>query len=371
MLKVLMTTDAVGGVWTYALELCRALEPLDVQVVLATMGPPPSHDQRHDAAAISNITLVVSHFQLEWMTDPWTDVERAGHWLLELERQTQPDIIHLNGYAHGNLDWQAPVMIVAHSCVLSWWEAVKRTPLPDEWLTYAATVSRGLRAANLVVAPTHAMLDALRRHYRRLPQTDVIPNGRDPSAYRRRRKEAYILSAGRLWDEAKNIVALDDIAPRLRWPVRVAGETARTDGSTASFSSVERLGALDPVSLAGQMSRASIYALPARYEPFGLSALEAGLSGCALVLGDIESLREVWGDAALFVPLDDSKALLRTLTRLIDSEDLRTAMGERARGRALQYTPQRMAEAYLHAYAQLRNVLTPTDVPADLQATRG
>ncbi len=32
--------------------------------------------------------------------------------------------------------------------------------------------------------------------------------------------------------------------------------------------------------------------LPARYEPFGLSVLEAALSGCALVLGDIPSLRE-------------------------------------------------------------------------------
>ena len=58
------------------------------------------------------------------------------------------------------------------------------------------------------------------------------------------------------------------------------------------------------------MGRAAIYALPARYEPFGLSILEAALSGCALVIGDIPSLREIWADAALFVPSDGHDAPL-------------------------------------------------------------
>ena len=56
------------------------------------------------------------------------------------------------------------------------------------------------------------------------------------------------------------------------------------------------------------LRRATIFALPARYEPFGLSALEAGLAGCALVLGDIP-MREVWHDAAMFVPPEQPAAL--------------------------------------------------------------
>jgi hypothetical protein len=40
-MKVLMTADAVGGVWTYALELSGALARHDIEVVLATMGPLP------------------------------------------------------------------------------------------------------------------------------------------------------------------------------------------------------------------------------------------------------------------------------------------------------------------------------------------
>ena len=67
-------------------------------------------------------------------------------------------------------------------------------------------------------------------------------------------------------------------------------------------------GRLTPPQMARVVSRApSIYALPARYEPFGLSVLEAALSGCALVLGDIPSLREIWDGAALFVDPDDAR----------------------------------------------------------------
>ena len=119
-------------------------------------------------------------------------------------------------------------------------------------------------------------------------------------------KEPFILAVGRLWDEAKNVAALERVAPRLGWPVSVAGEEAHPGGGQVRPGHVRRLGRLAPEALAPWFARASIYALPARYEPFGLSALEAALAGCALVLGDIPSLREVWGDAAR--PLGTTRA---------------------------------------------------------------
>ena len=98
------------------------------------------------------------------------------------------------------------------------------------------------------------------------------------------------------------------------------------------------------------LAESAVYALPARYEPFGLSALEAGLCGCALVLGDIPSLREVWGDAATYVDPDDAPALARTLNTLADDERTRADLGRRARVRALEYSPTRLAAGYLAAY---------------------
>jgi len=100
-----------------------------IEVALATMGPPPSAEQQSDVTALAAVELFQSAFRLEWMEDPWIDLRRAGEWLLGLEERVRPDLIHLNSFAHGDLPWRAPTVVVGHSCVLSWWEAVKVNPL--------------------------------------------------------------------------------------------------------------------------------------------------------------------------------------------------------------------------------------------------
>lgn len=67
----------------------------------------------------------------------------------------------------------------------------------------------------------------------------------------------------------------------------------------------------------------------------GLSVLEAAQAGCALVLGDIDSLRELWDGAATFVPE-------------------RQALAARAKQRSLALTPERMASQYAALYRELR-----------------
>lgn len=353
MTRILMTADTVGGVWTYALDLARALAPYHVSVALATMGQLPTPAQCAEANSVSNLTFHPSAFPLEWMADPWEDVARAGDWLRQLEKDLEPDLIHLNGYAHGGLPWRAPTLMVGHSCVLSWWRAVHGEDAPPAWDRYRAEVRRGLRAADRVIAPTQAMLDTLQTQYGPFATGQVIPNGRGCNAFAPGEKQPFVFSAGRLWDEAKNISALAEAARDLPWPVLVAGDTAHPGGSVATPAHVRLLGCLTPDQVAEWLARASIYALPARYEPFGLSALEAGLSGCALVLGDIPSLREVWGEAALFVPPDDPEALRDVLCRLIGDAELRGEIGERARSRAQAYTLECMAGGYLAAYREL------------------
>ena len=215
-MRVLLTADTVGGVWTYALDLSAGLAGRGVEVVLATMGAAMSDEQRAAAEGIPGLRLAESAYRLEWMQDPWEDVRRAGEWLLRLRDRLQPDLVHLNGYAHGALDWGLPVLMVGHSCVLSWWHAVKGEPAPAEWDRYRQAVRSGLAAADLVVAPTGAMLAALQEHYGPLDSTAMIANGAHADAYRVGRKEPLVLAAGRLWDEAKNVAALEAVAPGLR-----------------------------------------------------------------------------------------------------------------------------------------------------------
>jgi len=351
--RVLMTTDTLGGIWTYTLELARALGQREIQVALATMGAHLSASQRAEVRELPALTVFESSFKLEWMADPWQDVGRAGRWLLELEEAIRPDVVHLNSYSYGALPWRTPTLVVAHSCVLSWWEAIKGEPAPDTWQRYRHQVARGLRGADLVLAPTRAMLSVLERHYGRFGRRRVVPNGRDSGLFRPGVKVPLIFAMGRLWDEAKNVAMLDKVAPSLTWPIYVAGEDHHPAGGEVRYRAVRSLGRLEAPAAARWLARAAIYALPARYEPFGLSILEAGLAGCALVLGDIPSLREVWDDVAVFVPPDDAGALAVTLQGLTQDTARRVEFAARARARALQLTPERMSAGYLAVYREI------------------
>ena len=354
--RVLMTADTIGGVWTYAADLIRALEPHGIEVLLATMGHAVSPEQREDLAGLRNVELAESGYRLEWMDDSWADVAAAGEWLLGLEQEFVPDIVHLNGYAHAALPWVVPTIVVAHSCVYSWWRAVKGGVPSESWRRYRQEVQRGLQAADLVIAPTRAMINCLLENYCDLLRRRVIPNGRSLDLFKPGKKEDFILSAGRLWDEAKNVEAVCACSVELPWPVYVAGEKECPDGRALNalvknaLVAVNCLGRLRSREMKGWFSRAGIFAHPARYEPFGLCVLEAALSGCALVLGDIPALRENWNGAAVFVNPADPGTLRNALQRLIKEPTERERWGRAALERGRQFDIGLTATRYIDAY---------------------
>ena len=101
-----------------------------------------------------------------------------------------------------------------------------------------------------------------------------------------------------------------------------------------------------------------------RFEPFGLAVLEAARAGCALVLSDIATFRELWDGAALFVA---RRRRRRALPRDRDA-DRRCAicacrLGEQARRRARRYTPQATADSDARRS-------TPTCSPSACRASR-
>jgi glycosyltransferase involved in cell wall biosynthesis len=349
--RVLMTADAVGGVWTYALELARALVPHGFLTTLATMGPLPEREQLAAARAVPGLTVISRDFRLEWMDHPWDDVARAGEWLLELEARLAPAVVHVNGFAHAALPWRSPVVAIGHSCLLSWSDTIPGALEQGKVDLYRAAATRGLRSADRVVAPTAAMLAALQRHYGPFTNASVVSNGRTAEGFRPAAKEPLVFTAGRLWDRAKNVQLLASIAPRLEWPVVIAGTAHEQGAGTApELPGARMVGRLTEHELSVWLGRASIFALPARYEPFGLLPLEAALSGCALVLGDIASLREVWGDTADYVDPASADALHAAIARLIAAPRLLRGRAAAARERALGYTPARMAGGYAGIY---------------------
>jgi glycogen(starch) synthase len=352
--SVLMTADTVGGVWTFAMELAGALIGRGAAVTIATSGGPLSREQRNQLRAAGTPEIFESNFRLEWQDEPWADIDRASDWLRGIADRVRPDVLHLSEYSNAAGNWNLPVVVTAHSCVCSWFAAVKKCGAPAQWHEYRRRVASGLRSAGIVTAPSRAMLAYLEEHYGCLARAIVIRNGRRADQVSCVDREPLIFSAGRIWDEAKNVSLLAEIAPQLPWPVYVAGEA-----KGASFPNVRTLGQLNSNEILSWMSRARIYCLPAKYEPFGLSILEAAICGCALVLGDIDSLREIWTGAARFTDPNDPNALREVLLELIADERASVLAGEAARKRARQYDPERMADGYLKAYAAAREAMYP------------
>lgn len=349
--RLLLTADTEGGVWTFALTLAQELLRKDFEVCLASFGPSVSDSQRRSAAGIEGLQWFHHYSKLEWMNEPWTDIERAGRWLTGIVQQWQPEVIHLNTLCHGALPWNVPVVVTHHSCVLSWWTAVKRSPLPESWARYRKEVKRTLDAACAVVAPSQAALSGIEGHYDvEFGSAFSIHNGCNPELFRPASKEPFILSAGRLWDEGKNVKALIKIASRLSWPVYLAGDTSHAGSGETRPTDCHLLGKLSATDLSRWYSRAAIYASPAYYEPFGLAVLEAALSGCALVLSDIPSLRELWNGAAIFISPDDPGSLEAALRKLIADKGHREQMSEAALERGKTFTQARMAAQYIDAY---------------------
>jgi glycosyltransferase involved in cell wall biosynthesis len=114
------------------------------------------------------------------------------------------------------------------------------------------------------------------------------------------------------------------------------------------------LGFLPRAELESRLRRSAVYLSPARYDPFGLLPLQAALHGCALLLSDIPSYREVWDGAACFFRSNDVADLRRQWSRLLDDPERRNKFQSLAAERALIFTPARMAAAYRSLYASVR-----------------
>jgi glycosyltransferase involved in cell wall biosynthesis len=347
-IRILMTTDTVGGVWTYSCALASQLAASGADVGLVTMGRRARAEQREMLRG-SRVRLIETDLALEWQDPEGQDLARARRILTKLDAQFRPDVIHLNSFREATFDWHAPVVLVAHSCVGSWALACRDTAWLGEprWRSYAERVAAALDKAQAWVCPTQSFHDVIAQIYHPQSPGAVIWNGITPRGALGRKQEL-ILAAGRLWDRAKNIEVLAAAAPGLDWPVQVAGAATVSPSHCITW-----LGQLPHDAMRARMEHAAIFASPAFYEPFGLAVLEAAAAGCALVLSDIPTFRELWTGAALFVDPTDGKALHRTLAGLCADDRERMRLQRAAFEHSLTYSLTRTTSAYLRLYEDL------------------
>ncbi len=377
-MKILLTTDAVGGVWQYTTELAQALSARGVECVVAVLGPAPDENQRialvssvlprkresrakQDVARNSGflrsqergtpITLIETGLPLDWTCADAAPVLAAGKAIAALAKDHAADLIHYNMPTLAAAGPPAiPSIAVAHGCVSTWWEAAKGTPLGRDYRWHRALTADGLRAVDRVVAPSAAYAAIVERHYRLETPVLAIHNGRtligayDPAAP----MADVALTVGRLWDGVKNAALLDKAAARLPIPFLAAGASKGPHGETIRLDHLRELGHLSGEQIAAHLAKRPIFVSAASFEPFGLAVLEAAQAGCALVLADIPTFRELWDGAASFVPLDGGWC--EAIEALVHDTPRRSALGEAARSRAARYTPDATADRMLALY---------------------
>lgn len=356
-MRILMTTDTVGGVWTFAKQLAEELLAKGCHVALVSVGAPPSDAQIKSVNAQSarwgaRFRFVASTSPLEWMQENDRAYSQAAPLLMDVAADFGADLILSSQYCFGALPFDGPKVVVAHSDVLSWARACRGPNLSSsKWLArYCKLVGEGLSRADAVVAPTHWMLHALEQGFRVSGELHVIYNGRSISpAFSGEQRRIQAVAAGRLWDEAKNLSLLTELD--LTLPLLIAGEAGCVSGSRPRSSGAVLVGQLDEEEILSLFRKCAIYICTSKYEPFGLAPLEAALCGCAVVANNIPSLREVWGDAALF--FDDAPSLSALLKWLGKSECALNAARKQARWRASHFTASRMAGAYLELFRSL------------------
>jgi glycogen(starch) synthase len=367
---VLVTADTLSGAWSYTRELVTGLVTRGVRVTLVSLGEIPLPEQTAWMDLLHGLDYHPTAFRLEWMQEAEQDLPESSRFLVNLVREVQPDLLHLNQFCHGNLPVGIPRVVTAHGDLISWELAVhKRAPRPTPWLKwYRETMIRGLAAADVVVASSAWMLDTIRCCYTHPQREAVIYPGRNPIFFNPYvGKDDSVLCVGRLLDAGKQvflltqhvqplpvcIVGAEQTVPMPRVPIRADVKVATAQ------SSVAIRGPQTESQLRALYSRASIYAATARYEPLGMSPLEAAFSRCALVANDIPAFREVWGDAALYFETNNADSLAEALRRLGTDRALCRGYAERAFTRARErFTAKRMIDDYLHLYRSLGSANT-------------
>jgi glycosyltransferase involved in cell wall biosynthesis len=99
---------------------------------------------------------------------------------------------------------------------------------------------------------------------------------------------------------------------------------------------------------------AEVLVLPSFEEGFGLSIVEAMACGTPVICANAASMPEIAGEAAILFDPHDVQDLIRALTSLLSSSDLRRSLRERGLIRAKQFTWLETASRHIPVYEKFR-----------------
>ena len=296
---------------------------------------------------------------------PYPDRLRTDQvWLPRVITEIAPSAAHFPAFAP---PWNVPkgirVAWTIHDGVF--WLYPKTLSLAGK-LYYRPLVNRALgrRSFDVILTVSEsAAADVRRRTSDRTP-IFVTRNGLAASFRPRRRgpacvgSERFILAVGTA-EPRKNLTRLVRAHSRLRSldpkapPLVIVGRTGWGHEALGEAAAVRRLEAVPDDDLASLYSHCAAFVLPSLYEGFGLPLLEAMACGAPCIASDIPALREVGGDACIYVAPDDLVGIAEALTTVLVDRRLAAQMRTAALARSSQFSWIDCARKTLDAYEAL------------------
>jgi glycosyltransferase involved in cell wall biosynthesis len=321
---------------------------------LLSIGPLPS---RNEISRVKQEGFALNCFEgpLEWTAASKDDLCSSAQAIKSLAQTLRVNSIHLHSPAFAAFNLDLPTVAVNHSCVKTWWRAMRHKPIPPDLNWRGDLIRNGMFSCNRIVAPSKHYADLIRDAYNLRESPSVIYNGVTSQAQSKMAMPgSFIFSAGRLWDEAKNFAALDVVASLIEDLIHVAGPLTSPMNDSLAFAYLHHIGVLDSFEMRAVLARRPIFIAPARFEPFGLTVLEAASHGCPLVLNDIPTLRELWDGAASFVDMGNPCRVALTLQSLRGDLKRCEDLGAKAYERSKRYSMEACAKAVMELHRELQ-----------------
>jgi glycosyltransferase involved in cell wall biosynthesis len=94
----------------------------------------------------------------------------------------------------------------------------------------------------------------------------------------------------------------------------------------------------------------SLFLYPSLRESFGLPVLEAMACGAPVITSDIPAIREVGGDAAVFIDPENTNAIAENISSLLNSQEQQASLIQKGSERAKAFSWKNSAEKLIELY---------------------